>query len=98
GKPATRAVREDGEATFYGHPQAGAVIAQGLFERLRFPRDECHAIVHLVREHLFDYRPEWTDAAVRRFLKRVGRENLDDLFTLRRADAEATRPGPRDLS
>jgi poly(A) polymerase/tRNA nucleotidyltransferase (CCA-adding enzyme) len=93
GKPATRGEKENGESTFYGHPQVGAEIAGKLLERLRFPRAERDAIVLLVREHLFDYRAEWTEAAVRRFLKRVGWEHLRDLFDLRRADIVGTGVG-----
>ena len=97
GKPATRVELPDGEATFHGHAQVGAEIADRMLARLRLPRDEREAVVLLVREHLFDYRAEWTDAAVRRFMRRVGVEALPDLFALRRADAFATRPGPHDL-
>jgi len=93
GKPATRGEKEDGQGTFYGHPQVGAEITETMLERLRFPRAERDAIVLLVREHLFDYKPEWTDAAVRRFLKRVGWDHLDDLFDLRRADIAGTGVG-----
>jgi len=39
-----------------------------------------------VRHHMFDYRPEWTDAAVRRFVQKVGVESIADLFELRIAD------------
>ena len=98
GKPTTRAVKEDGEASFHGHPQAGGAIADAMLERLRLPRADRERIVHLVREHLFDYRPEWTDAAVRRFVRRVGESQLDDLFALRAADAAGTRAGTPDLS
>ncbi len=97
GKPGTRSLREDGEVTFYGHAERGATIADALCERLRFARAERDAVVHLVRHHLFDYRPEWSDAAVRRFLRRIGLDALDDLFALRRADAAATRPENTDL-
>jgi putative nucleotidyltransferase with HDIG domain len=90
GKPGTRAEREDGEATFYGHAQIGAEITEEMLDRLRFPRADREAIVLLVREHLFDYQPVWKGSAVRRFLRRVGVENLDDLFALRRADIEGT--------
>ena len=90
GKPASRGSREDGETTFYGHAQLGAEICHELLTRLRFSRMLRDKIVHLVGEHLFDYQPEWTDAAVRRFLRRVGEENLEDLFDLRRADIEGT--------
>ena len=43
--------------------------------------------MQLVREHMFDYRVEWSDAAVRRFVRRVGVELVADLFDLRMADA-----------
>jgi putative nucleotidyltransferase with HDIG domain len=98
GKPATRVELPNGEATFHGHAQKGAEITDRMLDRLRLPRDERAAIVLLVREHLFDYRAEWTDAAVRRFVRRVGEDALPDLFALRRADAAATRPGPHDLT
>jgi putative nucleotidyltransferase with HDIG domain len=86
GKPETRA-GEGEDATFYGHAEAGARLADGLLRRLRAPGDERDAIVHLVREHMFDYRPEWSDGAVRRWLRRVGERAVEDLFELRRADA-----------
>ena len=98
GKPGTRAVREDGEATFHGHPALGGEITDAMLSRLKLPRGERDAIVHLVREHLFEYRAEWTDAAVRRFIKRIGEVILEDLFALRAADAAGTREGAPDLA
>ena len=85
GKPATKVLR-DGEGTFYNHQHLGAEMADAMLRRLRFGNAERETIVHLVREHMFDYRGEWTDAALRRFVRRVGRENLADLFDLRIAD------------
>ena len=58
--------------------------------RLRFPTSERTAAVHLVRHHLFLYTEEWSDAAVRRFIRRVGEEAIPDLFALRVADSEAS--------
>jgi len=99
GKPITRAVKEDGDASFHGHPQAGAEIADAMLDRLRVPRALQDRVVHLVKEHLFEYRPEWSDAAVRRFVRRVRPDALEDLFTLRAADAAGTRAdGAPDLS
>ncbi len=86
GKPDTRAERA-GEGTFHGHEQLGARLADALLQRLRFPSAMRERIVHLVREHMFDYRPEWSDAAVRRFVSRVGVDSVADLFDLRMADA-----------
>lgn len=86
GKPGTRA-EKDGEGTFYGHEILGARLADTLLERLRFPNAVRERIVHLIREHMFDYRPEWSDAAVRRFVSRVGADHVAELFDLRMADA-----------
>ncbi len=85
GKPDTRVERR-GEGTFYNHQFVGAEIADRLLARLRFPLDQRSAIVHLVREHMFDYRRGWSDAALRRWLRRVGEEAVADLFDLRIAD------------
>jgi len=85
GKPDTRVERR-GDGTFYGHQAAGAELADRLLDRLRFPAGMRAAIVHLVREHMFDYRVEWSDAAVRRWVRRVGVEAVADLFDLRIAD------------
>jgi len=89
GKPGTRVERE-GEGTFHGHAEAGARLADARLEALRFPAMRRQHVVHLIREHMFEYRPEWSDAAVRRWLRRVGLDHLDDLFALRGADAAGT--------
>ncbi len=86
GKPETRQEREDGEATFYNHQFVGERMAREGMERLRFSREMTDRVTHLVRHHMFDYRPEWTDAAVRRFIRGVGVDAIADLFDLRIAD------------
>ena len=93
GKPETR-VERHGEGTFYGHQQVGAGRAAELLDRLRFPHAFRDRVVHLVREHMFDYRSEWSDAAVRRWLRRVGEDAVADLFDLRIADALGKQDDP----
>jgi putative nucleotidyltransferase with HDIG domain len=85
GKPATR-VERSGDGTFYNHQFVGADLAERMLERLRFPVEDRRAITHLVREHMFDYRPGWSDAALRRWIRRVGEDHVADLFDLRIAD------------
>ena len=100
GKPDTYVVR-DGDGTFYEHAKVGAEIADQLLARLRVAGETREAIVHLVREHMFEFRAEWSDAALRRWLRRVGPENVADLFDLRIADAlgNGLRRGfPRNLN
>ena len=81
---------------FIGHETAGAELAEGVLKRLRTPRAEITRIVRLIRLHMFSYSPNWTDAAVRRFVRRVGVDLLEDLFALRAADnaASGTREPP----
>jgi tRNA nucleotidyltransferase (CCA-adding enzyme) len=81
GKPATI---DDGP--FRGHEAVGAEMAERLLDRLHMPRAAVGRVVHLVRNHMFTYEPEWGDAGVRRFIQRVGAETIDDLFALREAD------------
>jgi tRNA nucleotidyltransferase (CCA-adding enzyme) len=85
GKPVTREIRGE-RVTFFNHQAAGAGLADAAMRRLRYSTENRQAVGHLVRHHMFHYRPEWTDAAVRRFLAAVGAEYLPDLFALRAAD------------
>ena len=75
---------------FIGHEVQGAALASSLMRRLRLPRVEAAIISRLVRQHMFAYTSNWTDAAVRRFIRRVGPGLLDDLFALRAADNAAS--------
>ncbi|HEX4516530.1 MAG TPA: HD domain-containing protein [Polyangiaceae bacterium] len=90
GKPRSRAFSDKTKDwTFYDHERFGAEIADPICLRLRFSNDEREHIVHLVRNHLFHYTDEWNDATVRRFIKRIGIENLEDLYALNEADVRA---------
>jgi tRNA nucleotidyltransferase (CCA-adding enzyme) len=87
GKPRSRAFSDKTQDfTFYEHERIGAEMAEPLLSRLRFSNDERTRIVALVRHHLICYDASWSDAAVRRWLLRVGPELIDDLYALNRAD------------
>lgn len=99
GKP--RKAMPDGH--FYGHDLESEKITREIMKRMKFSRVDIERVTRLVRFHMFYYPvPEedsskdeiekyeahlWTDAAVRRFVARVGEENIEDLFKLRIADA-----------
>ncbi len=86
GKPRTKK-GEGPEATFYHHEIVGAKMAVQILDRLRFPKEIIQKVAHLVRHHLFYYNVgEVTPAGVRRFINRVGLENIDDLIKVREAD------------
>jgi tRNA nucleotidyltransferase (CCA-adding enzyme) len=86
----TTVVDERGQrVVFYGHEHVGARMAAEVLERLRYPKalvTKCH---RLIEHHMFNYVPQWTGAAVRRFMRAVGENNLDDIFSLREADCRS---------
>ena len=88
GKPRTRALSDKtNDYTFYEHERVGAEMCEGILGRLRFSNDERARIVALVRHHLICYEDDWSDSAVRRWVKRVTRERAVDLYALGQADA-----------
>jgi poly(A) polymerase/tRNA nucleotidyltransferase (CCA-adding enzyme) len=94
-----------GNGHFYGHDKMGADLAGEIMKRMKFSQSEINRVKILIENHMFHYphvkedmtdeekenieKHQWTDAAVRRFIQRVGEENIDDLFKLRLADAQS---------
>jgi len=74
--------------TFYNHDNVGVELTERILKRLRFSHDDIKKVTLLISNHMFEYHKEWSDSAVRRFMRRVGVENLPDLFALRRSDAK----------
>ena len=87
GKPRTRALSEKtADYTFYDHERVGAELAEPILQRLRFSNDDRARVVSLVRNHLICYSDDWSDATVRRWMRRVGVERIEDLYALNEAD------------
>ncbi len=86
GKP--KAKRGQGpNATFYSHEVIGARMTAQILNRLRFSKKDIEKIVKLVRYHLFYYNvDEVTEASVRKLVRNVGPENIDELLEVRMAD------------
>lgn len=81
GKPATKQGPH-----FYGHETVGAEMSLSRLEALRFPAETIQRVAGLVRNHMYSTDPAMSDSAIRRFVRRVGPENLDRQFALRAAD------------
>ncbi|MDR0708353.1 MAG: HD domain-containing protein [Treponema sp.] len=94
GKPVVCAMNEFGVRTFYRHEREGAALAKNILSRFRYSNTVIDTVVHLIKEHMFQYDEEWSDAAVRRFIIRVGEAYLPNLYKLRHADAFATAGEP----
>ncbi len=75
-----------GEWHFYGHEKASAELALEIMERLRFSKDMIKRTTALIRHHIIDYNSKWTDGAIRRLIRRVGKDQVSDLLTFRKAD------------
>lgn len=86
GKPITK--RGEGDhATFYNHELVGANMTLKILKRLKFAKKDIDKVVNLVKYHLFYYNvDEVTESSVRRLVKNVGLENMNDLLELRMCD------------
>ena len=88
GKPKTRRFSGDGTVTFHHHDVVGAKITRKRMKALRFSNDEIDAVCQLVEQHLRFHgygTGEWTDSAVRRYVRDAG-DQLARLHVLTRAD------------
>ncbi|HEX6247290.1 MAG TPA: CCA tRNA nucleotidyltransferase [Nocardioidaceae bacterium] len=89
GKPRTRRFLGDGTVTFHHHDVVGAKITTKRMKALRFSNDEIQAVTRLVELHLRFHgygSGEWTDSAVRRYVRDAG-DQLERLHILTRADS-----------
>jgi tRNA nucleotidyltransferase/poly(A) polymerase len=85
GKPVV--AKGEGEArTFYNHEIVGTNIAWDIAKRFKLSREETKKLTTLVRWHMFSVSEFLTDAAVRRFIRRVGQDNIADMMDVRIAD------------
>jgi poly(A) polymerase len=91
-KPATKHV-ENGKVTFHGHDHKGERMARRLLSELHQPSELIERVGRLVGLHLRAnaYEGEWTDSAVRRFVREVGDDLYEDLLALSRADVTTGR-------
>jgi poly(A) polymerase len=88
GKPKTRSLLPDGRVAFHHHEVVGAKLARRRLTALRFPRDVVNDVSRLVELHLRFHgygEGEWTDSAVRRYVRDAG-PLLTRLHVLTRAD------------
>ncbi|MCD6641196.1 MAG: CCA tRNA nucleotidyltransferase [Nocardioides sp.] len=88
GKPRTRRFENGGVVTFHHHDVVGAKITRKRMRALRFSNAETDAVTKLVELHLRFHGysgGEWTDSAVRRYVRDAG-DQLERLHILTRAD------------
>lgn len=81
---------------FYRHEFVGEEMARAALQRLRFSSDLVNRVCNLIANHMYKSDDAMTEAAIRRFIRRVKVEHITDLFALRHADVEASGLPPRD--
>ena len=94
GKPRTRELLPDGRVAFHLHEVVGAKMTARRLKALRFPNDVIRDVSRLVELHLRFHgygEGEWTDAAVRRYVRDAG-PLLSRLHVLTRADCTTRNP------
>lgn len=75
-----------GLITFFNHEVVGASIVRHIATRLNFSKKDREKLITLVRWHQFTVDEHITDATLRRFIKRIGKENIQDMLDLRTGD------------
>jgi tRNA nucleotidyltransferase/poly(A) polymerase len=86
GKVKTYKKFPDGRVTFYNHEMESERIAKDVALRLRFSNEQKDKFVRLIRWHQFTVDEHQTDAAIRRFIKNVGLNNIAEMLALRTGD------------
>ena len=88
GKPRTRRFEPGGKVSFHHHDVVGAKLITKRLQELRFPGDVVKAVAKLTELHLRFHGyadADWTDAAVRRYVRDAG-DQLERLHILTRSD------------
>ncbi len=99
GKPRTRRFEDDGRVSFHHHEVVGARMTRKRMQALRFSNEMTEEVATLVALHLRFHgygTGEWTDSAVRRYVRDAG-PLLTRLHKLTRADS-TTRNRKRALA
>ena len=94
GKPKTRRFESGGGVSFHHHEVVGAKIARKRLTALRYPGDVIDSVCKLTELHLRFHgygQGQWTDSAVRRYVRDAG-EELNRLHKLTRADCTTRNP------
>lgn len=86
GKTATFRQTPEGVITFYNHEVVGTKLTKQISQRLKLSKKQSEKLITLVRWHQFSVDERQTDAALRRFIRRVNKENLQDILALRIGD------------
>lgn len=86
GKPDTMNTQEDGNVTFYNHDYIGGKLSLTVARRFNLSKKQTDKLYTLIRYHMFTLDESQTDSAIRRFIKNIGQENIEDMMAVRVGD------------
>ena len=89
-KPDCISVNPYGFLRFYGHDMKSAELARTVLRRLKCSNRFTDDVCVIIANHMTRYRPDWTDGAVKRLIRRVGKDNINNLFELQWCDQIAS--------
>ena len=95
-KTDTMTVDEKGIGHFYGHDEKSAQKAEEILRRYNSDNKLISSVCLLIKEHMKAH-DEMTDKALRKQIRKVGKDNISDLYSLMIADRMCTIDG-RDIS
>jgi len=72
--------------TFYNHEVVSTILVTKIADRLKLSNKEKEKLIQLVKYHQFSVSEIQTDKAVRRFIREVGKEYVQDMLDLRTGD------------
>ncbi|MCM0646950.1 CCA tRNA nucleotidyltransferase [Clostridium swellfunianum] len=87
GKPRTFTIDKKGIGHFYGHNIVSAEMSEVILKRLKYDNATIKKVLIIVTEHMSAYN-NMKNKTLKKFISRVGVENLDDLFELQIADSK----------
>ncbi|KNF09973.1 tRNA nucleotidyltransferase/poly(A) polymerase [Gottschalkia purinilytica] len=96
GKPKCFTTDEKGIGHFYGHAKIGEELSEKILRSLKFDNDTILSVKILVEYHMSLYNFE-KDKSVKKFINKVGLNNIEDLLKLQIADRKGTKEG-RDFN
>jgi tRNA nucleotidyltransferase (CCA-adding enzyme) len=96
GKPKCFSIDDNGIGHFYKHHLIGADMSEEILKRMKFDNKTIETVTILVRYHMDRYDSLRT-SNIKKFINRVGKENLNDLFELQISDVKGSKP-PYDYS
>ena len=89
--PAKQYLPRKKDYVFYGHQYLSKKIGKRIMKRLRFSNKDIETTSSIVENHMYNLKPGLSLAAARRFLRRLGRENVDAYLRVRMADRRGNK-------